>query len=192
MKKEIAIITLTLTALIHGLAAGPFGLEMGMTLDEIDSDATEISPGVYKLSKVPKPHSAFEAYAVKIGPKSGLCWIKAIGKDIETSVYGSTLKSEFEELRGKITKVYGTGETTDMLLPGSIWDEPKDFMMAMRKDERILFTVWENPKNSDKIVQVAMLADAIGSNTGYVSLEYSFENKERADREISALEDDAF
>lgn len=190
--KEIAIITLTLTALIHGLTAGPFGLEMGMTLDEIDSDATEVSPGVYKLSKVPKPHSAFEAYAVKIGPKSGLCWIKAIGKDIETSVYGSSLKSEFKELGEKIAKVYGTGETTDALLPGSIWDEPNDFMMGLRKNERLLFTLWENPKNSDKIETIALMASATGSNTAYLALEYSFENKEKADQEISDLEDDAF
>ena len=76
--KNILIIFLFITA---GLHAGPFGLEMGMTIDEIDADATELSPGLYQLPKVPKPHSAFEAYIVKIGPKSGLCWIKAIGKE---------------------------------------------------------------------------------------------------------------
>lgn len=192
MKKQIVTIALILTSSIHGLIAGPFGLKMGMGIDEIDKDAIEISPGLYRLSKIPKPHSAFETYAVKIGPLSGLCWIKAIGKDIETSVYGTALKSEFEELNAKITKVYGTGDTTDMLLTGSIWNEPNDFMMALRKNERLLFTVWENPKNLEKIVQVGLLASATGSDTGHVSLEYSFENKERAEQEISALEDDVF
>ena len=115
-----------------------------------------------------------------------------MAKNIETSVYGSTLKSEFEELNGKITKVYGTGDTADTLLPGSIWNEPNDFMMSMRKNERLLFTIWENPKNSDKIVQVGLIAKATGNNTGFLSLEYSFENKERVDQEISALEDDVF
>jgi hypothetical protein len=192
MKKQIIPVALILTILTHGLFAGPFGLEMGMTIDEIDTNATEISPGVYKLSKVPKPHSAFESYIVQVGPQSGLGWLKAIGKDIQTSVYGSSLKSEFEDLKSKIEKVYGTGVTRDTLLPGSIWDEPKDFMMALRKKERLLFTAWEKPKNSDNIVQVGLIASATGTDYGYLSLEYSFENEEKVEQEISALEDDAF
>ena len=65
--------------------AGPFGLNMGMSLKEIGGKPKKIANGKYEIVDIPKPHSAFESYIVQVSPKSGLCWIKAISKDIATS-----------------------------------------------------------------------------------------------------------
>lgn len=195
MNKPVKIIASVAFILFAQVAnAGPFGLNMGMTIKQIDANAKQAAPGVFTTSKVPKPHSAFETYAVKVGSKSGLCWIKAIGKDISTSAYGIELKSAFEEMEQKLTKAYGKGEKTDLLLPGSIWKEPNEFMMAMIKKERFLMAVWEKNKGSelkDDLVQVGLIASPGGRDKGYLSLEYSFSNKDACDKEIAAQEDNA-
>ena len=38
------------------VTAGPFGLNMGMTIKQIDAKAKQAAPGVFTTSKVPKPH----------------------------------------------------------------------------------------------------------------------------------------
>ena len=177
------------------LFAGPFGLDMGMSIKQIDPNAEEIAPYTYKIKSVPKPHSAFESYVVKVSPKCGLCWIKAIGKDISTSTYGIELKSSFYDLKERLEKVYGESETTDMLFYGSIWNEPNDWMMGLIKNERILCSFWEKEKGLDlkeNIKVVALAAMPINQNKGYLTIEYSFINKDTCDKEISDLEDNAF
>ena len=195
MKKSV-MAAIGMALLISSVAAnaGPFGLEMGQSLTQIDNDAKQAAPNVYTTSEVPKPHSAFELYALKIGKKNGLCWVKAIGKDIGTSAYGIELKSEFNDMKSKLEKAYGKHETTDVLLPGSIWDEPDDFMMAMIKKERFLMAVWDREQGSslkDNLESIALIASPGGRDEGYLSLEYSFSNKEVCDKEIAALEDGA-
>ena len=193
-KLFIAVIGIASVMSFTAANAGPFGLEMGQLLTQIDKDAKQAAPNVYTTSKVPKPHSAFELYALKVGPKSGLCWVKAIGKDIGTSAYGIELKSEFNAMKGKLEKAYGKHETTDVLLPGSIWNEPDEFMMAMIKKQRFLMAIWEGEKGStlsDNLDSVGLLANPGGRDKGYLSIEYSFSNKEACDKEIAALEDGA-
>jgi len=173
--------------------AGPFGLDMGMSLNDVDPDASQAAPGVYTTTKVPNPHSAFEQYAIKIGPKSGLCWIKAIGKDISTSRYGVELKSAFNEMKERLERGYGENITTDMLFPRSIWNEPEDFMMGMLKKERFLMAVWDEDSGAqlrENIVQIGLVASALRTTTGYLSVEYSFSNKSACDGEIEEMQDD--
>ncbi|PKH31444.1 hypothetical protein [Shewanella sp. ALD9] len=193
MRKLIIIASLGL-CVNSALAAGPFGLDMGMSVNSIDKNAKQAAPYVYLTTNVPKPHSAFADYAIKAAPETGLCWLKAIGKDISTSSYGIELQSAFSEMSDKLTKIYGKSETTDFLMPGSIWKDPNDFMMAMLKKERFLMAVWEKEKGSKldgNLAQVALVASAAGRDKGYISLEYSFSNKEDCDAEIAAQEDDA-
>ena len=195
MKKFIiAVLGVALGMSSIAAYAGPFGLEMGQSLNQIDKEAKQVAPNVYTTTKVPKPHSAFELYALKIGPKSGLCWVKAIGKNIGTSAYGIELKSEFNEMKRKLEKAYGKHETTDLLLPGSIWNEPDEFMMAMIKKQRFLMAIWDGEKGStlsDNLESVGLIANPGGRDKGYLSIEYSFTNKEECDKEIAALEDGA-
>ena len=174
--------------------AGPFGLDMGMTIKEVGGKPEKIANGKYKLTSVPKPHSAFESYLVQVSPKGGLCWIKAIGKDIPTSVYGLELKSAFNEMKGKLEKAYGEHNTIDMLLPGSIWTESNEFMQALIKKERVLAAIWDSESGStlkDNIKQIGLLANPIVRNKGYIAIEYSFSNVEACEAELAAQEDGA-
>jgi len=127
---------------------GPFGFWMGMTLEEVGGEPNEIAPAKYLLVTVPKPHSAFESYALQIIPKCGLSWIKAIGHTIQTSVYGVELQKAFDSLQKKLAASYGKGNRTDFLMPGSIWNEPRDWMQSLLNKERYLMAVWSSEHSS--------------------------------------------
>ena len=192
MKKIYFILALSLCVVAPPSFAGPFGLDMGTPIDQIDRDASQASPYVYTTTNVPNPHSAFELYAIKASPRNGLCWVKAIGKDISTSSYGVELKSAFNDMKAALENTYGPNDLTDILLPGSIWDEPNDFMMSLVQKERYLMAIWEEEHGSslkDNIVSIGLIASPNGTSDGYISIEYSFSNKEACDSEINSMED---
>jgi len=101
----------------------------------------EIRPHLYQISTVPQEHSAFESYVVKIGPESGLCQIKAVGKDINTNTFGLEVKWAFDSMESKLKKSYGEADRQNFLLDGSFLDEPKDWMPGLIKKERILWFI---------------------------------------------------
>jgi hypothetical protein len=174
--------------------AGPFGLEKGMTLQQIGGKPEQLAPGKYRISTVPKPHSAFETYVVEIGPHTGLCWIKAIGKTVPTSVYGSDLRTRFEDLRGRLADTYGNADSIDRLLPGSIWNEPKDWMMALVKKERVLLAIWSQKSGAKlppDIKSVGIAARALSTESGDIAVEYAFTNETECDAELAKAEDSA-
>jgi len=174
--------------------AGPFGLWMGMKLEDISAQAEEVAPFKYRISTPPKPHSAFDAYVVQIAPVSGLSWIKAIGRTVSTSSFGTDLEGKFDEMEQKLIKSYGPCTRTDALMPGSIWNEPRDWMTGLMKKERYLFCTWDQKSGAflqNGLKAVVLGATALDDESGYVSVEYSFDNDSESDSEISSLEDDA-
>lgn len=193
-KTRIFLFVLACLFCATNAVAGPFGLEMGMSLKDIGGAPQKLAPGKYKLTNVPKSHSAFEAYVVQVAPKGGLCWIKAVGKDISTSSYGIELKSAFKDMEQKLEASYGKHKTMDFLMSGSIWHEPNDWMMGLIKKERVLAAIWEKSEGSSlpsDIEQIGLIASPISGDKGYISIEYSFTNKESCEAEIAAQEDNA-
>lgn len=172
---------------------GPFGVAMGMSVDEIGVAFEEVAPFKYLLETVPKPHSAFTRYVVQAPPICGLSWLKAIGHTITTNPYGITLRTSFEEMEAKLIAAYGSGERIDILMHDSIWNEPRDWMTGLVKGERILMTNWsvESRALPDSLSAIGLLAIGLDSESGYIAIEYSFENSASADAEIAAAEDDA-
>ena len=129
----------------------------------------------YYYVKPPSPHYEFEKYLVRVDPKEGVFFIKAIGKDLDDSGFGIETKSHFSDIRSMVDSVYGSSELTDILFPGSIWDEFDDWMMGLRKNERYYIAHWENADGSvfsGNIEKIYLGANALSSSTGYVSLEY--------------------
>lgn len=174
--------------------AGPFGLDKGMTLAQIGGAPEKVAPGKWKVTTVPKPHSAFESYIVQVGPSAGLCWIKAIGTNIRTSAYGGEVRSQFSSLKDRLTATYGTSKDHDFLSPGSMWNEPRYWMMALLKKERYLVSLWDRENGatiSDDLGSVGLIATAISTDRAFLAVEYSFSNESECDAEIARTEDDA-
>lgn len=165
-----------------------------MNSGDFDQALTEIAPCKFQAPSVPKPHSAFESYVTQISPVAGLSWIKAIGKTIETSGYGVEIRTAFESMEHKLTAAYGKHKKHDFLMHDSIWNEPRDWMQAALSKERVLMSEWSKESGAaltDSLSSVALVMGIYDTSSGYIAIEYSFENIVKAEAEIAALEDDA-
>ena len=165
-----------------------------MSVNEFDSPLEALAQCKFKTSTVPKPHSAFETYVFQITAISGLSWIKAIGTTVVTSSYGVELKSTFDSMEQKLASAYGRQKKYDFLMHESIWNEPRDWMQSLLNKERVLMSEWNRETGAnlaDSLSSVALILSVIDSSSGYVTIEYTFENNAAAEKEISALEDDA-
>jgi hypothetical protein len=174
--------------------AAPFGLTQGMTLKELGGKPESLGDRKYRFESVPKPHSAFEFYVLQIGQKSGLCFVKAVGKNVKTSVYGSELRFAFQAMQDRLSSVYGSPDNEfDDLSKGSIWDEPKDWMMSLLKKERFVASGWEMKKRAENAdLQLVLLgASALSTEEGYISVEYYLSNHDECEKEIANSENDA-
>jgi len=200
MKNRIVRLFVLLAFFVIGIPAfaGPFGLDMGMTLEQVTAvcETAPVSVGnnLYKVTP-PKPHQAFETYIVQISLKYGVFFIKAIGKRLNTSVYGTELKSAFTQLVTSLEKTYGSAKTYDFLRPGSIWDEPNDWMMALRKQERFLAAYWEEKPEGlyqGDILNLGVMVDAVSTETGLFFLEYYSKDSAAAEEEAKAVTDSVF
>lgn len=174
-------------------AEGPFGLEAGLTQKNIeDMIGAKLKPlpdsvNLYTSDKLPKQNADFEMYGLLISPKAGLCQIRAVGKNMDTDSYGLALKSRFEDLSSSLSSLYGKAETTDLLLAGSIWKEPQDWMMGLNKKERFLSATWKGTKETplkNNIGAISIEARANSSAQGYVYLQYTFTNDDVCQAEI--------
>jgi len=192
MKKIVVLCTMSLLAFSAAVTAsstavpgqGPFGFQWGMTKDQIielvgqksvkegDSNGIEI----LNLSTAPKPHPAFESYTLILSPERGLLKIVAVGKTIQTNGFGSEVHDAFIEMRDTVSATYGSAKTFDLLKSGSIWNEPREWMMGLLKKERILTAYWnETAKLPNHITVIELEGEALSRESGYLSLAYQFE-----------------
>jgi hypothetical protein len=175
--------------------AGPFGLSMGMKPTEVGRKLEKLSnPGGYKTTEVPQSHSAFKEYMLLFGPKTGLCKIVAMGPEVATSVYGRELRSAFDKLEERLKVQYGKNKKYDSLEQGSVWNEPKDFMMGLLKKERTLVTFWtmeDGATLKDNIGIIELVAKALSLEKGILLVSYDFQNIDECHKELEATEDDA-
>ncbi|KFD24097.1 hypothetical protein GYRE_01427 [Yokenella regensburgei ATCC 49455] len=172
---------------------GPFGLEAGLTqknIEDMIGEKLERLPeglNLYVSDKLPKPNSEFDMYGLLISPNVGLCQITAVGKLIDTDSYGLALKSKFEYLRAPLSSLYGKAKTKDLLLAGSVWKEPQDWMMGLSKKERFLSATWKGTKEmplKNNIATIFIEARSKDSEQGNVHLQYSFTNYDVCEAEF--------
>ena len=175
-----------------GLFAGPFGLEMGMSLEDIGSKPVQNIGVSYEFKEVPKPHSAFDFYILQIAPKGGLYCITAIATSITCSPNGFQLKNEFDNLKEILEKNYGECYMLDGLSPGSIWDEPGDWMMSIAKEHRFYMASWDKDESlPPDLKKIILSVSATSQNSGFVILRYDFINSDSCSTKMSAEENNA-
>lgn len=183
-QKEELMIKIAVVALVQTFigicAAGPLGMEMGTPLTEIQSKVklkTE-SPYQFSTPSLPDSHPDFNDYRMVVTPQHGLCKLTAWASAIRTSVYGSELLSSFDRYFNVMTTKYGTGKRFDYLNSGSIWNDGKDWMMALRKKERTLAVIWTAKELAlpDNLAAIKIEAYVGGAETGLISISYEFKN----------------
>ena len=178
-------------------SGGPFGLRMAMSqaeLSRIGKLEQLKGSNVFSIARVPKPHNAFESYAVIFTPSQGLCKVAGIGKTIETSAHGVQLKSAFESMEEALTRKYGNHKRNDFLSPGSIWDEPEDWMMGLQQKDRYLSTFWDEEEKStlaDNIEAISLETIGLSRTSGFLRLSYEFSNFGACSAELDMEADEA-
>ena len=173
-------------------AAGPFGISMGLSKSGVESivgaPLTEMDgqSNLFATTTPPRPHPSFGNYVVKILPTAGVCQIRGIGVTIRSSSHGVEIQRAFSDLATMVGDTYGEYQEVDFLLPGSIWDEPEDWMMALRQNERQLQAVWDEDEGStlsNGITSIILGASSLSGSQGYLILQYTFENEELCESE---------
>jgi hypothetical protein len=149
---------------IQSAFAGPFGIDMGMSLAEVRKVCKTvpelIQDNVYEITP-PKTNDMFETYYVRIDPEYGVYWLKAIGKDIYTNGYGDRVRSTFQSLVASIRRTYGQElYLTDELKEESILTDSQYFMHALERGDRTLEAVWSKfDENSGIFILNSLLKD---------------------------------
>jgi hypothetical protein len=121
----------------------PFGIPLYSPLNSLNSLA-EIQFGIHTVHP-PSPHPLFSTYIVRSTPGLGVVWIKAIGPDIENDAFGHATIAVVDRVKDQVALRYGAPEKTDMLLPGSTWEEPQYWMSGLASNERIYSYTWKRP-----------------------------------------------
>ncbi len=185
-----SVLALALVAL--PAEAGPFGFEMGMTIEQVRR-VVKLEPvdgkGRFLARTAPKPHPAFEAYALAFSPTTGLAKVIALGKDIETKDTGLELRRAFDDLRQSLDAKYGNGERTDLLTAGSTMPSPSWWMLKLNAGEQVLEGLWKasDLPLPDNLRSILLRAEARSLSQGILVLSYEFTNY----TDLKAAEDEA-
>ena len=160
--------------------AAPFGLKMGMTIEEIaeqcENEPTHIKDDIYLVQPI-KSHPVFSHYAVYVNEKTGLYQIRAISDSITTNKYGTELQNTFNNVKDRIAKTYGKPKIIDTLDSESIFKGNEYWFYTLKEGSRQLSAIWgEKSKLADNLVTVALDCAAESYDKGQLILYYYFNN----------------
>ena len=172
--------------------AAPFGLKMGMTVEEI-AEQCEEEPSYFEddiyLVKPIKKHPLFDYYAVYVNEKTGLYQIRAISSLITTNKFGTELKNAFNSLKDRIAKTYGKPKVTDKYSNSSdsYYQQDEYWFYSLREGSRELSAVWGyDSALSDELESVALectVSRGFYEGTGQLVLYYYFKNTSAVEEE---------
>jgi hypothetical protein len=195
LRKSLCVAVLLVVA--GDATAGPFGLDMGMSVADLQKVAKIEGAGsadVFRSRSVPNPHPAFQTYLMLVSPTLGLCKVTAVGAPVKSNAFGDAIKRQFDELEESLKTKYGNSKRFDFLQVGSIWNEPKDWMMALTKKERSLDAYWnanERSMLSNDIAVIHLEAVGLSRESGLMRLSYEFSNFKQCFEESKRKRDSA-
>ncbi|MCL2230203.1 MAG: hypothetical protein FWC01_03850 [Treponema sp.] len=179
MKKFIFFIVFIIIIVTEAFA-GPFGIEFGMSLEQI----TQISRGSpqnvdgdWFIIIPPNEDAFFETYLIRIHQRYGVYFIRAISRVINTDQNGAELKEQFNAFAASLQRTYGNYSRSDTLIPGSNLTSPNQFMESLQREERELAAFWNRNERSrlpNDILEIIVVADASGFSTtrGHIIVNY--------------------
>lgn len=175
---------------------GPFGLQMGLSVQDLESaipDLKRLAPDSYTFTKAPHPYPGITHYAVDIGSTTGVCKISAMAV-VDSPSSGDAVKSKFNELKKSITSKYGNATASyDVLRQGSDWDDLGEWMTSLAVGDRTLSSYWigrEDLKNSltlpPDMSGISLSANGASATRAAVIISYEFTNFETCANEAKS------
>lgn len=189
--KKTACLCVVFFVLTVGAFAGPFGLSMGMSLDEITDACGGRSPeriddDLY-LVYPEKAHPLLKMYMVMVNEKSGLYNIKAVTDEIRADDYGNEPKRIFSQLLAPLERKYGRFVMIDEIADDAVLTEDAYFMYNLANGARRYCATWTaSGSKKDQFDNLAKIGIGIITPNRYsiskacVLIEYIFLNAEDA------------
>ena len=189
--KKIVLCALMAT-LTAAAFAGPFGLEMGMTLDEVAVSCGGRQPVSYGgdlyLVEPSEVHPAFCVYMVRVSEIEGLYFVLASSEKTVSVMTGEIIRSRFASLKDTLCLTYGNCCVIDELVEGSAFQKESEWMVALAAGERKLQAVWNRGVPShlpEDVRQIVLAASSISSYEARLSVSYTFTNFDAAMQEVN-------
>jgi hypothetical protein len=163
----------------------PFGIEMYSPLGGLEIVAT-YPDSKFKVTP-PKPHPSFAEYIVQATDALGVVWIKGISLEKPSDSYGNAIKAEVDRVGEQLRLRYGTPNKIDLLMQGSMWNEPQYWMNGLLASERYYSFHWE--KNAQSNLPEDLKTDYVGAtavstSSATISIEYASPKMGDAESEI--------
>lgn len=165
--------------------SSPFGIRFYSTITELQV-LHDIGQYAYEVV-APGPHPLFKSYFVLSTPSLGIVWVKGITPQIENDNFGSETCATVDRIEMQLTQKYGRPKKRDLLMDGSIWTEPQDWMNGLTNRERFYSYSWKKsaipqlPEDLDTIYIGAVPHDGL---TAEVVLEYASPRLKEAEAEL--------
>ena len=177
-----SLVLFALSCTIFSSYAGPFGLEQGMSLEQLKKNAQiqEVTKFNQYTKSLPMGSKEMDGYIFLSAPNIGLCKVTALSKPITSNPNGSELKIEFNSYAKILTEKYGAPSTKhDFLHSNSIWKDPKYWMRSLNQNERELVHYWTTTANRplpDSLQGIALGAEAASTSSGSLTIQYEYKN----------------
>jgi len=191
--KRISLFLVLFIFLIFDMFAGPFGIQFGMSLEQIrqisSTPPQNIENDWYRITP-PNTHELFETYNVQIHPTFGVYFIQAISRNINTNSHGAELIGQFNNIVSSISRIYGDYFLRDHLNSESIFNRSQDFMFTLQRGDRELVAFWHREEGStlpDDMLEIIVVAEASSSSRGFIILEYYSINFDKIEEERSSV-----
>jgi|GEM_PF-1127622 len=176
MKKLVLLVVSFLMATM--LFAGPFGLEMGMTLDEIrekcgSSNVEGIQGGVMWYIKPPRPSNYFSSYEAWCDDSAGLHTVAANTFIMPYKQCILSLESVFSLLKS----YYGEPQEVTQLKDGT------HVYMTSESPDTVVQHTWKRPEckklEKENVDSLTILIRELSEDVGDVRITYCFDDHKK-------------
>ena len=173
---------------------GPFGFDMGQSIDEVAGASKLDTPGFYVVDSAPKAHPDFEAVVLEAYPDTGICMIRGIGRNIVGDGAGSAIRSKVDSLAKALETKYGEPEKGDVCIANRIKCNPDFWMMTLDDNERMYGFRWSKQNEQMSSADIGLLgvqAKAANIQDTYPLLEFQSSNTKTCEAARNASSADA-
>lgn len=190
--KKIALCVLVASIVASAVAAGPFGLEMGMSLEEVRISCGGRQPVSYGgdlyMIEPEAVHPAFCVYMVRVSESEGLYFVLASSEKTVSVMTGEIVRERFAALKDTLCQTYGGCRVEDELVAGSAFTKESEWMVALAAGERKLQAVWNRGVPSrlpEDTRQIVLAVSSVSSFEARLSVSYTFSNYDAAMKEVN-------
>lgn len=179
-----------------GEGKGPFGIDIGMTYEDITRVCNGNEPDLYSGESYyiypVNSHPLFKTYLAWISKKYGVYYIRAYSENITCSEYGTEVKNKYNNILTALEKKYGSFNKIDTIDSSYNYKDDKYWMKGLKEGARTYKARWYATRDTidkfDGIVGIYIgidIANKYSTSEAYIWIEYEFRNSNAAEDAIN-------